>query len=244
MPRESSKVKWQRWLDKAWFCTKIFFGLCIISAIAFAGGTFYPNPTAVSKVNSQLDKFYVNKISELDKYYVNKISELDKYYVDKIKEMDFQEPEFTYINDTQFVRATHKCIDYINLTTPKHLRVPYEMILGQAALESGWGTSRFAKEANNLFGIKTWDKKVQHILPQGIDKWPGWGIRIFASKCDSVKEYIRLLNEHPAYEEFRKLRIKTNDPIKLIKTLDKYSTTIDYDKRVIRVINEIRKLEE
>ena len=48
--------------------------------------------------------------------------------VDKIKEMDFQEPEFTYINDTQFVRATHKCIDYINLTTPKHLRVPYEMI--------------------------------------------------------------------------------------------------------------------
>ena len=32
----------------------------------------------------------------------------------------------------------------------------------------------------------------------------GWGVRIFASKCDSVKEYIRLLNEHPAYKEFRK----------------------------------------
>jgi Bax protein len=118
------------------------------------------------------------------------------------------------------------------------------MILGQAALESGWGTSRFAKEANNLFGIKTWDKKVPHLFPQGINKWPGWGIRVFASKCDSVKEYIRLLNEHPAYEDFRKLRLKTNDPIKLIKTLDKFSTTTDYDKRVIRVINEIRKLEE
>ena len=33
----------------------------------------------------------------------------------------------------------------------------------------------------------------------------GWGRRIFASKCDSVKEYIRLLNEHPAYAEFREL---------------------------------------
>ena len=172
------------------------------------------------------------------------MSELDKYYVDKIEEMDFQEPEFTYINDTQFVRATHKCIDYINLTTPKHLRVPYEMILGQAALESGWGTSRFAKEANNLFGIKTWNKNTPHLLPEGINKWPGWGVRVFASKCDSVKEYIRLLNEHPAYEDFRKLRLKTNDPIKLIKTLDKFSTTTDYDKRVIKVINEIRKLEE
>ncbi len=34
------------------------------------------------------------------------------------------------------------------------------------------------------------------------------------------------------------------DPIALIKTLDKFSTTADYDKRVIRIINKIRKLEE
>jgi uncharacterized FlgJ-related protein len=217
-----NKIKWQRWLDKAWFYTKVLFALCIISGVAFTWGSFYPNATAIGKVNSELDKYYVNKI----------------------KEMDLQEPEFTYINDIQFVRSMHKCIDYINFTTPKHLRVPYEMILGQAALESGWGTSRFAKEANNLFGIKTWNKNTPHLFPQGIDKWPGWGVRVFASKCDSVKEYIRLLNEHPAYEEFRKLRLKTNDPIKLIKTLDKYSTTTDYDKRVIRVIKEIRKLEE
>tara|TARA_B110001454_G_C12682589_1_gene418754 strand:- start:685 stop:1344 length:660 start_codon:yes stop_codon:yes gene_type:complete len=217
-----NKINWQRWLDKTWFYIKIFFALCIISGAAFTWGSFYPNATAVSKVNSDLDKYYVNKI----------------------KEMDLQEPEFTYINDIQFVRSLHKCIDYINFTTPKHLRVPYEMILGQAALESGWGTSRFAKEANNLFGIKTWNKNTPHLLPEGINKWPGWGVRGFASKCDSVKEYIRLLNEHPAYEDFRKLRIKTNDPIKLIKTLDKFSTTTDYHKRVIRVINEIRKLEE
>ena len=49
----------------------------------------------------------------------------------------------------------HKCIDYINFTTPRMNRVPYEMIVGQAALETGWGTSRFATEGNNLFGIRT-----------------------------------------------------------------------------------------
>ena len=81
-------------------------------------------------------------------------------------------------------------------------------------------------------------------MPQGIDKWPGWGVRVFPSKCDSVKEYVRLLNEHPAYEDFRVLRLKTNDPIQLIKTLDKFSTTPDYDKRVIRMIKKIRKIEE
>ena len=36
-------------------------------------------------------------------------------------------------------------------------------------------------------------------MTQSIKKWQGWGVRIFASKCDSVKEYVRLLNEHPAY---------------------------------------------
>ena len=34
------------------------------------------------------------------------------------------------------------------------------------------------------------------------------------------------------------------DPIALIRTLDKFSTTADYDKRVIRIINKVRKLED
>ena len=74
----------------------------------------------------------------------------------KIKDMGLQEPEFVYSNDIQFVRAMHKCINYINFSLAKDQRVPYEMIIGQAVLESGWGNSRFAVEGNNLFGIRTW----------------------------------------------------------------------------------------
>ena len=69
-------------------------------------------------------------------------------------------------------------------------------------------------------------------------------MKSFASKCDSVKYYIDLLNNHSAYEKFRKLRLTTNDSMLLIRTLDKFSTTKDYDKRVIRMIKKIRKLEE
>ena len=217
-----SKQQIQRWLDKTWFYSKIILFLCIFGLIAYSWGTFNPNNTAKAKVNTELDEYYVNQIIE----------------------MGLQEPEFTFNNDVQFIRAMHKCINYINFTTPKHLRVPYEMIIGQAALESGWGTSRFATEGNNLFGIRTWKKDVAHLLPQGVEKWPGWGVKVFASKCDSVKYYIELLNNHSAYEEFRELRETTNDSMKLIKTLDKFSTTIDYDKRVARMILRIRKLEE
>ena len=216
------KYNWDLLLEKSWKFTKILFALIVFGVLCYGYGTFKPNSHAKVKINAELDKFYMNKI----------------------KEMDLQEPEFVYSNDIQFVRALHKCINYINFKTPKHLRVPYEMIIGQAALESGWGTSRFATKANNLFGIRTWSKDVPHLLPQGVLKWPGWGVRAFASKCDSVQEYVRLLNEHQAYVKFREARKTSNDPIVLIKTLDKFSTTADYDKRVIRIINKIRKLEE
>ena len=64
------------------------------------------------------------------------------------------------------------------------------------------------------------------------------------------KEYIRLLNEHYAYAEFRNMRkamLENNKPLnslELITTLKFFSTTLDYDKRVIRLIKKIRKMEE
>ena len=76
------------------------------------------------------------------------------------------------------------------------------------------------------------------------------GVKSFASKCDSVQYYVDLLNNHSAYKEFRELRQKMFDKnqmldaLQLIKKLDKFSTTKDYDARVARMIFKIRKLEE
>ena len=223
-----AKFNWDKLLHTSWLYTKIFFVVLALCVASYIYGTYKPNETAIAKVNEELDIFYMNEI----------------------KAMDLQEPEFTYTNDIQFVRAMHKCINFINFTLPKDQRVPYEMIIGQAALESAWGQSRFAKEANNLFGIRTWNKDTPHLLPQGVEKWPGWGVKSFASKCDSVHYYIDLLNNHNAYKEFRELRQKMLDnnemldALQLIKKLDKFSTTKDYDARVARMIFKIRKLEE
>ena len=152
-----------------------------------------------------------------------------------------------YKTKKEFIKELGYCVDYINFTTPIDKRVPIEMLVGQAVLESGWGTSRFAKEANNLFGIRVFKSTAPHLLPLGVEKWQGWGVRVFKTKCDSVKEYIRLLNEHPAYEDFRTMRAKmlaTNQPLdskKLIKTLKAFSTTEDYALRVINMMSKIEK---
>ena len=216
------------WVDIMWRWTKITIFICIILGIAFGYGTFYPNKIAIKKVNSELEQFYITKIDDLE----------------------LREPEFVYHNDVQFVRALHKCIDYINFSLTYDKRVPYEMIIAQAALESGWGNSRFANEGNNLFGIRTWNKDTEHMIPLGVKKWPGWGVRVFATKCESVKEYVRILNDHPAYKKFREKRKEMldnrgeMDSLILIRFIDKFSTTADYDKRVALIIKKIRKLED
>ncbi len=93
-------------------------------------------------------------------------------------------------------------MDYLNFTTDRAKRVPTSMIIAMAGIESGWGTSRFATEGNALFGVRTWDPAVPQMKARG-NLNADWGVKKYETKCDSVKDMIRILNTHPAYEEFR-----------------------------------------
>ena len=211
--------------SKTWLWAKRIFWSILVLAIVYGVGTFYPNPIAKKWANEEVRQEHTIWAQNLG-------------LVSK---------EMRYKNKKEFIKELGYCVDYINFTTPVDKRVPIEMLVGQAVLESGWGTSRFAKEANNLFGIRVFKSTAPHLLPLGVEKWQGWGVRVFKTKCDSVKEYIRLLNEHPAYEDFRTMRAKmlaTNKPLdskKLIKTLKAFSTTEDYALRVINMMSKIEK---
>ena len=211
--------------SKTWLWAKRIFWSILVLAIVYGVGTFYPNPIAKKWANEEIRQEHTKWAQNLG-------------LVSK---------EMRYKNKKEFIKELGYCVDYINFTTPVDKRVPIEMLVGQAVLESGWGTSRFAKEANNLFGIRVFKSTAPHLLPLGVEKWQGWGVRVFKTKCDSVKEYIRLLNEHPAYEDFRTMSAKmlaTNKPLdskKLIKTLKAFSTTEDYALRVINMMSKIEK---
>ena len=138
----------------------------------------------------------------------------------------------------EFVMSLSQCIDYLYTDLPKEQHIPKKIIIAQAALETGWGTSRFANEGNNLFGIRTFNKDSEWLLPIGWDqnKWIGWGVKVYNSKCDSVKDYIRIINTVFAYEEFRELRDQNADVYELVDTLDRYATKQTYTELVKKVI--------
>ena len=94
--------------------------------------------------------------------------------------------------------------DRINLQTLL-VRVdvlPVSLVLAQAALESGWGTSRFAQEGHAYFGERTYDEDAPGIEPKRAE---GFKVKAFDNAALSVRSYMRTLNTHRAY---RALRLK------------------------------------
>lgn len=86
--------------------------------------------------------------------------------------------------------------------------IPASLVLSQAAIESAWGTSRFAKQGNNYFG--QWCFKAGcGLVPNQRVKGKNHEVRIFKSTYHSVDSYIRNLNSHPAYKELRQIRAQT-----------------------------------
>lgn len=83
--------------------------------------------------------------------------------------------------------------------------IPADLALAQAAHESAWGRSRFAREANNLFGIWTFDAE-QGLKPERRESGKKHFVRVFDSLAESVGYYLHTLNTHPAYRSLRKLR--------------------------------------
>ena len=146
-----------------------------------------------------------------------------------------------------FIYSLNSCIEHLYKDISIEKQVPNELIVAQAVVETGWGDSRFANEANNLFGIRTFNKDDNYMLPKTLTNWPGWGVKVFASKCDSVEYYVRIINEVWAYEAFRNLRQRhlndgvIPDGMELAMTLDSYATDPNYIPLVRSVIkNNIR----
>jgi Bax protein len=83
--------------------------------------------------------------------------------------------------------------------------VPSELILVQAANESAWGTSRFAKIGLNFFGMWCY-KKGCGMVPGGRDEGARHEVAAFDSVEHAVQRYLHNINTNHAYTVFRTIR--------------------------------------
>jgi len=117
--------------------------------------------------------------------------------------------------------------------------VPASMALGQAAYESGYGTSRFAFEGNSFFGQWTFGGKGMQPKEKRAGKGD-YGLAAFEWPFDSVRAYMRNLNTHRAYVDFRQRRAHLRRDGKPLSGLVLAETMLSYSERGEKYVKTLK----
>ncbi|WP_395947293.1 glucosaminidase domain-containing protein [Caedibacter taeniospiralis] len=160
---------------------------------------------------------------------------LSKCQTDQLSEFSIQYK--VAFNPDNLLQVSSELITKINT-------IPTSMVLAQSALETGWGTSRFAVDGNNYFGQNCFTKGCGIVPKQRLDGAIN-EVQIFSTPKDSIQSYFNLLNTGAKFNNFRELRAKLTqqDEIvtgqNLIKTLVHYSELEDgeYENRILSTMD-------
>ncbi len=117
--------------------------------------------------------------------------------------------------------------------------VPLELALVQAAKESGWGRSRFAVEANNLFGQWCYVEGCG-MVPSNRAAGANHEIEVFSSVSEAMRRYMNNLNTHDSYSDFRRLRQQLRESGKPLTGMALVNGLILYSERREAYVEDIR----
>lgn len=122
---------------------------------------------------------------------------------------------------------------------------PKSLIISQAALESGWGTSRFFREGNNIFGVWSYNKNEPRI-PALVTRENGFTahLKSYADLKGSVEDYVLLLSKNVNYAGLREGIRRGETSTQLAGYLGMYSELRDEYIVRVRSVIKANKLEE
>ncbi|MDL0432027.1 glucosaminidase domain-containing protein [Marinobacter sp. TBZ242] len=119
--------------------------------------------------------------------------------------------------------------------------IPPSLVMAQAANESAWGTSRFARRGNNLFGQWCFSKGCG-IVPQSRIEGASHEVADFESPFQSVRSYIQNLNRHSTYQPLRDIRLKARNNGELASGTSLAAGLLGYSERGEDYVEEIRSM--
>ena len=193
-----------------------------------------PEFDKIEDVQEMKQTFFNYLLPEINKKN-NKIQLIRK----KIIEKDLSKEELTKlyikyrINEDSEITALLEKIDII----------PPSLVLSQAALESNWGRSRFAKFYHNYFGLWCFERGCG-VIPKKRDKGDTHEVAKFSSPEKAIDFYFLSINRNKSYEVLRKIRQDKRSKgqsvsgLSLSEGLTNYAEIgYEYVDRIRRVIN-------
>lgn len=119
--------------------------------------------------------------------------------------------------------------------------IPTALALAQAASESAWGTSRFAREGNNYFGQWCF-KEGCGLVPRNRRDGAFHEVTRFDSPRTSVAAYLHNINTHSAYHGLRLLRQQKTAAGEQISGYELAGKLTSYSERGAPYISELRSI--
>jgi len=120
-------------------------------------------------------------------------------------------------------------------------KVPVSLALAQAANESAWGTSRFARQGNNIFGQWCYEEGCG-LVPRRRLSGATHEVKKFDSIQESVNAYINNINTHPSYSYLRELRARMRDRNRPLDSLRLAMGLGSYSQRGDNYVDEVQNL--
>jgi len=119
--------------------------------------------------------------------------------------------------------------------------VPASLVIAQAAKESGWGSSRFAREGNNFFGIWCFNRGCG-MTPANRDAGRHHEVAMFDTVKEGVRYYIRTINSHNAYDKLRQIRAVARNNNQPFGGEQLATGLLRYSERGVLYVNEIQSM--
>ena len=119
--------------------------------------------------------------------------------------------------------------------------IPISLALAQSAIESGWGTSRYSREGNAVFGQYTFDE-TKGLKPKDRNENDEFFIKKFPNLSESVRSYLKNINTHLAYADFREERKKLRMSGENLSGYKLVNFLKDYSERRESYIKDVKEI--
>lgn len=119
--------------------------------------------------------------------------------------------------------------------------MPPSLVMAQAALESGWGSSRFAREGNNLFGMRCYTPGCG-IIPNRRPAGATFEVTAYPNPKESLRDYIHNLNTNNAYFGLRAIRKTLREAGEIPTGFDLAEGLVRYSERGWEYVGMIRNM--
>ena len=193
--------------------SKVFFAIFLVTVVSLysMGANRDPLPdfggySDVKQKKAAFFDYMLPLVSAANQSIMEQRAELEEMATDADQLSFFQQRNLlqlaeSYRVDTQTLN-NQQVIDQLLLRVAV---LPPSLVLAQAAIESAWGTSRFARQGNNLFGQWCYQKGCG-LVPLRRSADSRHEVAKFDSVAAAIDAYLHNLNTHRAYKDLRALR--------------------------------------